>query len=72
MEQVDAFGVSPQGAITSEDFTSVATKVVALELYIERLQKRILELTRVPETPIENGAAAVDEAAEIVKGKAKA
>jgi hypothetical protein len=71
VEQHDAYGVVQQGAITSEDISDLAVKLLAKDIYIERLQRRVLELTPAPE-PLENGAGAVAEAAEIVKGKAKA
>lgn len=49
MEQHDAFGVSPEGAITSEDISDLAVQLVAKNAYIARLRARIVELTPKPE-----------------------
>lgn len=75
MEQHDGFGVIPEGALMQDDISDLAVQLVAKNAYIARLRRRIAELTPAPAQPpepMENGAGAVSEAGEIVKGKAKA
>jgi hypothetical protein len=70
VEQHDAFGVTQQGEFTAEDLSDVAVRLMAKDTYIARLQRRIQELTSQPASDVklalENGPAAVAEAAEIL------
>jgi hypothetical protein len=67
VEQHDAFGVTQQGEFTAEDLSDVAVRLMAKDVYIARLQRRIQELTPQATPPLENGPAAVEAAAELVK-----